>query len=59
MKGRIEILGDAGDGIARVEHGYVIIVPNTDVGERVRIEITDARENVGFANVVERIDYDE
>ncbi|MCY4731580.1 TRAM domain-containing protein [Natronomonas gomsonensis] len=53
----IETLGDGGDGIARVERGYVIIVPDTDVGERVRIEITNVRENVGFANVVERIDY--
>jgi predicted RNA-binding protein with TRAM domain len=44
----IETLGDGGDGIARVERGYVIIVPDTDVDERVRIEIT---------NVVERIDY--
>lgn len=53
----IETIGDAGDGIARVEHGFVIIIPDTDLGERVRIEITDVRENVAFADVTERIDY--
>ncbi|MEF8773870.1 MAG: TRAM domain-containing protein, partial [Halobacteriales archaeon] len=31
----IEDLGKQGDGIARVERGYVIIVPGGEVGERV------------------------
>lgn len=53
----IDAIGDAGDGIARVDHGFVIIVPDTDIGERVRIEITNVRENVAFADVIERIDY--
>lgn len=51
----IETLGDAGDGIARVERGYVIIVPGTDVDERVRVKITDVQTNVAFASGVERI----
>ncbi|AEH39225.1 TRAM domain-containing protein [Halopiger xanaduensis] len=53
----IEDLGDQGDGITRVERGYVVIVPDTEPNERVRIEITDVSENVGFAEVVERKDY--
>jgi predicted RNA-binding protein with TRAM domain len=53
----IEDIGEQGDGITRVERGYVVIVPDTETGERVRIEITDVQENVAFAEVVERISY--
>lgn len=53
----IESLGDQGDGIARVERGFVVIVPDTDQGERVTVEITDVTENVAFADVVERLSY--
>ena len=53
----IESLGDQGDGITRVERGYVVIVPDTEPNERVRIEITDVSKNVGFAEVIERKDY--
>jgi predicted RNA-binding protein with TRAM domain len=53
----IESLGDQGDGIARVDHGFVVIVPDTEPSERVRIEIADVRESVAFANVVERLAY--
>ena len=53
----IEDLGEQGDGIARVERGYVVIVPDTEPNERVRIEITDVSENVGFGEVIEREDY--
>ncbi|WP_255191999.1 TRAM domain-containing protein [Natronobeatus ordinarius] len=53
----IEGIGEQGDGIARVERGYVIIVPDTEKGERVTIEITDVKETVGFADVIEREDY--
>jgi len=53
----IEDIGEKGDGIARVERGYVVIVPDTEQGERVTIEITDVKENLGFAQVVERKAY--
>lgn len=53
----IENLGDQGDGITRVERGFVVIVPDTDPGERVTVEITDVRETVAFADVVERLSY--
>ena len=53
----IEDIGDQGDGITRVERGYVVIVPSAEQGERVRIEITDVQTNVAFASVVERLSY--
>lgn len=53
----IEDIGDQGDGITRVERGFVVIVPDTKQGERVTIQITDVRENVAFAEVVERVSY--
>lgn len=53
----IESIGEQGDGIARVERGFVVIVPNTEQGERVTIEITDVGETVAFASVVERVSY--
>lgn len=53
----IEDIGDQGDGITRVERGFVVIVPDTEPSERVVIEITDVRDNVAFAEVVERVSY--
>lgn len=53
----IEDIGEQGDGITRVERGYVVIVPDTKESERVKIEITDVRQNVAFADVVERLSY--
>lgn len=50
----IESLDNQGDGIAKIERGFVIIVPDTGVGERVTIEIADVRLNVAFAEVVDR-----
>lgn len=48
----IETLGDQGDGIARVERDYVIIVPNTTPNEEVTIEIHTVQSNVAFATVI-------
>lgn len=53
----IEDIGEQGDGITRVERGFVVIVPDTNIGERVTVEITDVRENVAFADVVDREAY--
>jgi predicted RNA-binding protein with TRAM domain len=53
----IDDLGDQGDGITRVDRGYVVIVPDTTQGERVRIRISDVQRNVAFAEVVERVSY--
>ncbi|MBV0926037.1 TRAM domain-containing protein [Halomicroarcula limicola] len=53
----IENLGDQGDGVTRVERGFVVIVPDTEVGERVAVEIQTVTENVAFAEVTERLSY--
>ena len=49
----IEDIGKQGDGIARVERGYVIIVPDTEVGDRVKIEVTEVKSNVAVGEVIE------
>lgn len=53
----IEDVGEQGDGIARVERGYVIIVPDTEQRDRVTVEIANVTPNVAFAEVVERKAY--
>ncbi|RXK47042.1 TRAM domain-containing protein [Halorientalis pallida] len=53
----IEDIGEQGDGITRVERGFVVIVPESKQGERVTIEITDVQRNVAFAEVIKRFHY--
>ncbi len=48
----IEDIGKQGDGIARVERGYVIIVPDTDIGERVKIEVTEVKSNFAVGETI-------
>ncbi len=50
----IEDLGDQGDGIARVERGYVIIVPGAEIGDRVKIEIQDVKSNFAVGEVIDQ-----
>jgi predicted RNA-binding protein with TRAM domain len=47
----IETLGEQGDGIAKIERGYVLIVPGARPDDEVTVEITQVRENVAFAEV--------
>ncbi|WP_049900838.1 TRAM domain-containing protein [Natrinema sp. J7-1] len=49
----IEDIGKQGDGIARVERGYVIIVPGADVGERVKIEVSEVKSNFAVGDIIE------
>lgn len=49
----IEALGEQGDGIAKIERGYVVIVPGTSPGDEVRVEINTVRTNVSFAEPVQ------
>jgi len=49
----IEDIGKQGDGIARVERGYVIIVPGAEVGERVKVEVTEVKSNFAVGEVIE------
>lgn len=48
---KIESIGRGGDGIARIK-GFVIFVPNTQVGDEVDIEIKNVKERFAFADVV-------
>ena len=50
----IDSIGDQGDGIARVDRGYVLIIPDTEVGDRVTVRIENTTQNVAFAEVVDR-----
>lgn len=50
----IDDIGNQGNGITSVELGFVVIIPDTEQGERVTIEITDMQPNVAFAEVKER-----
>jgi predicted RNA-binding protein with TRAM domain len=49
----IEDIGKQGDGIARVERGYVIIVPGAEVGERVKVEVTEVKSNFAVGEIIE------
>lgn len=49
----IEDIGKQGDGIARVERGYVIIVPDSEVGERVKVEITEVKSNFAVGEIID------
>jgi predicted RNA-binding protein with TRAM domain len=48
----IETLGEEGDGIAKVERGYIIIVDGGQPGETVEVDIHAVRQNVAFAEIV-------
>lgn len=49
----IEDIGEQGDGIARIGPGYIVFVSETDVGDRVTVEVTQVRENFAFGEVIE------
>lgn len=49
----VESVGEKGDGIAKVE-GFVVIVPGTKKGDKVKVIIKAVRGSVSFAEVVER-----
>ncbi len=51
METVIEAVGEKGDGIAKKE-GFVLFVPDTHKGDRVRIRVTKVLKSVGFAEVI-------
>jgi predicted RNA-binding protein with TRAM domain len=51
----INAVGDKGDGIAKVK-GFVLFVAGVKKGDYVKIKITKVLQNVGFAEVVEKIE---
>jgi len=50
----IEKLGSSGDGAVLIEE-FVVFVKEVEVGEKVRIKITDVKPNFAFADVAERL----
>lgn len=48
---KIEDVGKEGDGITRIE-GFVVFVPDTKVGDEVKVKITSVRRRFGFAEKV-------
>jgi predicted RNA-binding protein with TRAM domain len=52
-KVEIENIGDQGDGIAKVERGFVVIVPGGRVGQEPRVRVDEVKENVAFAKIVD------
>jgi len=49
VKVHIESIGEQGDGVATVAGGYVVMVPDTEVGDELVVEITNATPSTGFA----------
>ena len=48
----IEDIARQGDGIARIE-GFVVFVPNTSVGDEVRIKVDRVLPKFAFSTIVE------
>ena len=49
----IEDVGDQGDGLARIGPGFIVFVPETEIADRVTVEITEVKQNFAFADVVD------
>jgi predicted RNA-binding protein with TRAM domain len=52
-KVEIEGLGDQGDGVGKIEGGYVVIVPETEPGDTITAEMETVRENFAIAEVIQ------
>lgn len=50
----IEAVGEKGDGIAK-KQGFVIFVPNTSQGSRVKVKVTRVLRKVAFGEVLEQL----
>lgn len=48
-------IGREGDGVAKVD-GYVLFVPETDIGDTVTVEVEETTDSVGFATVTSNPD---
>ncbi|MFB6134950.1 MAG: TRAM domain-containing protein [Halanaeroarchaeum sp.] len=49
----IESTGDQGDGIAKVDRGFVVIVPGARPGDEVTVEIESVQPNYAVAEIVD------
>jgi predicted RNA-binding protein with TRAM domain len=48
---KIEDVGKEGDGITRIE-GFVVFVPESKVGEEIKVRITSVRRRFAFAEKI-------
>ncbi|GGJ15352.1 deoxyribonuclease [Halobellus salinus] len=48
-----EGVGDQGDGLGKIGGGYVVIVPDTEPGDTVTVEMETVRENFDIAEVIQ------
>jgi len=46
-------LGRKGDGMARDINGKVIMIPDTKMGDRVRIKIVNVQNKIAFGEVID------
>jgi predicted RNA-binding protein with TRAM domain len=46
-------LGEEGDGIARV-NGFVLIIPNSDIGDELTVRVNQVDDSVGFGEIVQK-----
>ena len=51
----IDAVGEKGDGIAKIK-GFVLFVAGVKKGDYVKVKITKVLKNVGFAQMVEKVD---
>ncbi len=49
---KIEDIGKEGDGVAKVNN-FVVFIPNTKVGDEVKIEVTKVLRTLAFGQVVD------
>ncbi len=54
----IEDMGKEGDGLAKI-NDFVVFIPDTDVGDKVTIEITKVLHTMAFGEVKDKMDSDE
>ena len=47
-------MGEQGDGVAYVD-GFVVMVTDAEIGERVVVRVETVLESVAFADVVKRV----
>jgi predicted RNA-binding protein with TRAM domain len=48
----IEAVGSKGDGIAKVK-GFIVFVPNTKTGDKVKVKIVSVRPNFALGQIAE------
>lgn len=50
---KIQTRGSEGDGIARVEQGFVLFVPGGVPGETVTVQVVDVKDSYAFGEVID------